>query len=328
MINPGQQESISKARTPLRTKCPDLTLMKIPTMTNTHHPLGRGISILAGIFLAGTVWGPTASASVLLEFEHGGSSAVPVTDEVDAFTGQAGGGWSGAWTLREQTTGNSVYSAAVIDTNPFASGTGNYLQVNYESLNSSNSRAGVSRQFSTNPGDGGVNPNAVFSLAFDFRVDAFSGSMEASGNQFNISTGVTNATSGFATSSPLRIWYLGGTGWLVNDGDAYVSIPDLAVPITAGEAYNFNITIDPTDGTWDIAVQYDGGTYGLTDLDLRAGTDVAQANYLSIRGLRPVGETLSWSIDNIQAVPEPGSLVLCLGGLAVLAALRRRRSPR
>lgn len=269
-----------------------------------------------------------ASASVLLEFEHGGSSAVPVTSEVDAFTGQAGGGWSGAWTLRQQTTGNSVFSAAVIDTNPFASGTGNYLQVNYESLNSSNSRAGVTRQFSTNPDNGGVNPNAVFSLAFDFRVDAFSGSMVAAGNQFNISTGVTNATGGFLDTSPLRIWYVGGQGWRVNDGDVYVFIPDLAVPITAGEAYNFNITIDPTSGTWDIAVQYDGDTYGLTDLGLWSGTDVAQANYLAIRGLRPVGETLSWSIDNIQAVPEPGSVVLCLGGVAVLSALRRRRTPR
>lgn len=274
---------------------------------------------------------PTANASLLLGFNYGGSNVAPVTNQVDAFTGATGSGWAGPWILREQTADRSNISATVINTSPFGPGMGNYLSVQYESLNNSNARAGVVRRFSTTPGDGGVNATQNFSLNFDFRADAYSGAFDQATDQILFSTGITDAAGGFATASPLRIWYVGNGGWRVNDGDAYVSIPGLSATLTTGLVYDFNVDIHPATLTWDISVGYNGNVYSLTGLDLWSATSVADANYLSMRTMRNNGATFTWSTDNLQtlqSIPEPGGLILSLGGVICLITRRRSRESR
>lgn len=297
-------------------------------MTTTPHrrsPLL--LSLLAGVVFSANPFTSDVQASLLLEFAGGGSSAVPVTNQVDAFTGATGQGWASAWALREQSADNTNISAAVVNATPFSPGSGNYLAVQYQSVIGT-SRAGVVRQFSTNPGNGGVDATQPFSLSFDFRVDAFSGALNQSTDQFLFSTGTTDAVGSFATASPIRLWYVAGTGWQVNNGTTYVVIPGLATGITAGLVYEFDITIDPTLGKWGLSVGYNGGTYSLSNLDLYPDTSVANANFLSWRSVRAAGASWDWALDNVQVVPEPGSVVLAALGATVMLGWFRKRSPR
>jgi hypothetical protein len=297
-------------------------------MTRIHHRQGREIMCyFAGIICAGALLTSNSQASLLLKFDGGGSSTTPVTSSVDAYTGMAGGGWASSWIIGNIIPANITFSSAVTNANPFSVGSGNYLAVKYLSNSTTASRAGVVRQFSTNPANGGVDVTQAFEVSFEMRFDDIGGvPMNSSSDQYYFSLG-PNSVNSFSSSSPIRIWYQGDVGWRVNDGNSYIAIDSLPTNVSVGLVYQFKIQINPTANTWSLSVAYDGDEYVMADLDLWSGTSLSSSNYLSWRGTRSQ-QQMDWSLDNIQvaAVPEPTSLsVIGFGGLVLMHFGARRR---
>jgi len=281
----------------------------------------------------------TGYSTTLLEFAGGGSDAAPVTDQVDAYTGMAGGGWAGAWTPGNGS--GATTTRTVVDTDPFPSG-GNYLQMNYaRTSNNSSSRGGVLRQFSNDPGAGGIDMTAAYRVDFDFRIDAANSAQTASSDQFLFSAETIAQDQAFSTNTAWRIWGRADLGWTVFDGSgagtgSVINLNTSALnSFVTGSVYNFSVLVDPTTNTYDVEIGFQGTTYLASDYNggdaLGFWTDDAAPTFLSFRSTRAfdavTNQTVDWSLDNIQAVPEPRVMGLLFGAATFgLILLRRRRT--
>ncbi len=298
----------------------------------------RNIALLAtSLILAATAQG---SGVLPLGFDGGGSSADPVTGQIDAYTGTAGQGWVGGWAT---TTSNSSITAQVLNTNPLLVGSGNYLQATVQKTGGSTARSLIRREY-TSVGD--FDATAPHSVSFLYRFD----SDTPPSRSININDGTG---SGGATLAAGNVtWAIAGAvygdhfQWGFNTGNGFQNErpvdPDLSgVYIVSGDVYAFTVDIRPTDQEYRVSVEnlsFSGAPeQGLSaytsewlswDNDDTAISGIyGRLRFAAAFGGSSNDQSATFSIDNISVIPEAGHLALAFGvAVLTVVVLRQKRS--
>lgn len=278
-------------------------------------------------------------ATVLpLGFDGGGSSAAPVTNQIDAYTGMAGQGWGSAWAT---TTSNSTITSSVLDTNPLLPGSGNYLQATVQKTTGSTARSLVRREY-TSVGD--FNATAPHSISFLYRYD----SATPPSRSININDGTGSGGATLAVGNVT--WAIAGSvyddhfEWGFNTGNGFTNErptdPDLSgVYIVTGNVYAFTVDIRPADKEYRVFVEnlsFDNlpeqglASYASDWLSWANESQPLEGIYGRLRFAAAFSgsdndQAATFSIDNISIIPEPGHLAAGFGVVVLSMALLRRR---
>lgn len=264
-----------------------------------------------------------SSATIVANFDGGNGTGDP-----DAYTGQAGDGWAGAWT-------QVGTSGSVVTTTPINGGTDPYL----EAVTTPGSAHTVRRQYTSFER---VDPAAEHTIQWSWRFDGdfsefasaddrihfFGDSSEQNGSGGSNSwlIGVTaNRTSGSFDNAQNGNFYffdgnLGGGFDSDNMFNTNLALQDDTI-------YDFTVKVDPTTGTYDATVTDGVTTVSADGLGFRnGGTGVFDFVHFGANS-NLSSDDLTFALDNVAItgppVPEPSTLVLV--GLAGLGLTTRRR---
>lgn len=293
-------------------------------------PLIRCHKVPISVIFFSLLFSPALISAITADFSGGDGNTLP-----DQWQGTAGNGWVDAWARRIGS--NSISTFGVQNSNPFGSG-GNYLEVNYAKTAAAGSnRTGVARQFQ-NSGPSGINLTKPYEIQFQFRVDSLTG-WDASTDQFAFSSEATTTIGGLGTDAPWALWLRGDNGWSVGDGNGvggvtYLNFSSLGLStVTVGQIYAIHVFVDPLAQGYDLTITAGVDTYRASDLNggellgFRTNATAADANVLQYRVLMGgATDAVTWSLDSIAVVPEPGSAFLCLGALSYFLLRRRPTS--
>jgi len=281
---------------------------------------------------------------VAAHFDGGGSSASPVVDVVDAYTGTSGDGWRSPWksgtssavsTYTVRASGDPDYD----EIKPGESGA--YLEVETDH-NKSGSYAGVTRNYKAF--EEGIDWTTEHIIEFTLRIDESQADLDADftaqNDRYQIGE-VNSVRYNVDSNSRWMVACYGGTGsfvnaedvgvWVFYDGDGLGSSMDAArnvestVAVLSGGVYDFTITVDPDTKTYVGSVT-DGTTEFTTgSLGWRKATDEIGGNLVFSTRSDSADDVRAFSLDEVLLIPEPGTLILLGIGLAMLAAMRRAR---
>lgn len=262
-----------------------------------------GFAVVAafGLFLP-----EQACSQIIADFAGGGSTAAPVTNQVDAWTGMAGDGWQTDWSFT--STGNVTRVAEVLDSAPLTPGE-NYLQ--FSTINTSPTlvRTGaVHRQYDS------VSMGLQQTVSFQFRLDSALTTVDRIRIFDNQSANLTEATG-------ITSWYIRGSGgtWRVHNGTSSV---DTGMSLVAGNIYDFSVQI--ANDTYSVTINdltaetsYTSGT-----LDFYSDSATTAGGYLNFSLATPANLTATASLGGIQIIPEPSAASAVFLGMLLLGGRR------
>jgi hypothetical protein len=264
----------------------------------------------------------SSEAAIVANFTDGNG-----TDTVDQYIGIAGGGWATDWSTNAEGLQGATKTSTVVNTNPLNGG-GNYLSTTVAGDGGQNSRATVSRTY-----DNAVVPlNAAHTISFDIRLDeANLANFTATGDPSDYIQAFAHSANNQGEFSSGGTWLVRavpnatGASWLLYAGNKNGTggLVDSGVSFAANTVYRFVISLDPVNREYNVSIN---GTYTSSTLGFRQNTTTANPNLHFGARTSAVGETRTFSLDNVNiaAVPEPS--VAMLGGIGLLALLRRRRA--
>ncbi|MDR1279408.1 MAG: hypothetical protein LBK99_01115 [Opitutaceae bacterium] len=248
------------------------------------------------------------------------------TSSYDQYTGKAGGGWAGEWTV-VVSEGSPDYSATTVSSDsPLYTDGGNYLKASITSNGANKVQQAVFRR--------GIDSSAIdltqaFSCSFYFRTDSTPGTDASSDNaQYYIFSNPT-ATSGTNSNNT---WAIQSTNaadsiWRLQNGSSTV---DSTMAVTAGTVYLFTIDTNPATKTYTVTIFNGTDTYMSPSLSWRATTATQEGAFIhfAVKDATPNNsvDTVGFSLDHIilSQVPEPAAAALLFGGTAlVLIGLAR-----
>lgn len=256
----------------------------------------------------GSALDPSPPAGVVrARFSDGTGTTFP-----QQYTGLAGDGWAGSWSLSSNAT------ATVASTTPLKPATGNYLTVARNGGSGGGNLTGVVRQWSEL-----TRPTTQFSrLTFDFRLDSSAAVFNSSNESITLTArNVTGATSGpestffirtfGAATGPLatREWgvYSGdgvSTGFVV---DRFVPTGLVCVP---GVTYTFTVDLfgasaagttgGKAHGTYDVTISDGTTTVKVLGSRFRSAA-YSSGGYLSFSSAQDtITDNLTFSVDSIE----------------------------
>lgn len=274
--------------------------------------LSRLSAYLMAFGLAAMAW--PARAQIIANFTGGNGTA-----QVDQYTGKAGNGWAGAWSLMANSS--SYITASVVNTNPLTAGGGNYLSVSNSNAAFSSAAYGVGRAYSS---ANGVVLTSSYTISFDFRLDSPTSTFNSSNDGVGF-FGSSDQVLGGYNSFQIQASYTGGTmQWQWRNSTTF---SNAGMSLVTGTVYQFTLNVNPTAHNYTISI-FDGtntvtsGTLGFRN------TSLTSYPYLNFYSKDYTNDTITYSLDNIVvAVPEPGEGMLSLAGCAVLGVVlgvRRR----
>lgn len=259
-------------------------------------------------------------------------SHAALTDNFDTFP-NGGTGWGAAneWRPSGSPNGGGAVTPTVTNTNPLNGG-GNYLSVTTAVASTT---LGIKR----NLGSVAASP---YTLTFDWRLDSpltnfteFNDRIHFGVNGTN-SYGTDNNTGwsiGVAANSgpnnsvfPGHWYFYNNTATSGNGEFNTANMVDTGIALVSGVTYSFVVTVDPVSKTYYASISGSDSTFfeqgnmrfrnqttdGTTHTNLLFGGATSNAN-----------DQLTWSIDNINIVPEPSTAFLA--GLSGLLCFVRRR---
>lgn len=267
-----------------------------------------------------------SQAAIIANFTDGSG-----TSSVDQYQGIAGAGWASPWGT-STPGGGTAATVAIANTTPI-NASGNYLKVSsfYGGDNA------VGRNYVTT-GAPGISIAQPVTFTLDLRVDTLTGfssitdyltvhatNSTVSGLEYNVSAASSFIIRAYgaspSTGENANEWllYNGGANGGSFDTNNFVNS---GMTLTTGTTYRFTITSDPTTKKYSGSIYNGTTTVNWTNLGWRAN---AASDKLGFNQKVSSGSDLiSYSLDNISIVPEPGSLAL-LGMAALPVLLRRRR---
>lgn len=299
----------------------------------TSFSLARSLSAAAlGIAFVTLASTHTVSGQIIANFDHGETNK-----EVDGNPGKPGDGWANAWTNPTPGAGRTL-QRTVTNARPLTPESGNYLAITMTNSTVSGSASRTELVRRTYENYGVVSRSHSHTISFLYRVDEpTSGNSAGAPAIFDSArnTSVADATSSFY----LRV--LGGNWTYYSGPDTWTST---AVPMIYDDTYQFTIHLDPVAKRWgfsmvnlnDSAFSFSAdsipffGTefYGANARDSVGG----QLQWSMTLGDRPTSEaplnSITYTVDSIMVIPEPGVSTLFLGAGVFLMAGRlvtRRR---
>jgi hypothetical protein len=298
-------------------------LMKFPTqmIQMKKSRLLLPLATLAGFAVATG----SSHAAVIANFTDGNG-----TSSVDQYQGIVGNGWTTAW----QFQGATFSSTVVTNTTPVNSG-GNYLSTSKTS-NVVPGLAAVGRRFATTVAGGGVDNTLPVVFSFDLRIDTLTGwdatsdaitlnANNASGTTYGASGNSSwiirayGATSGGATASQWAFY----NGAADGGGFSSANFVSSGMTVSAGTTYSFTIVSDPDTKKYVTTIS--NGTTTVTSASMGWRATSASDGIGFSSEISATDDNVSWSLDSVSIanIPEPSTALL--GGLGLLALLRRRR---
>lgn len=260
-----------------------------------------GIAVVAA---TGLILPNPASGQIIADFSGGGSTASPVTNQVDAWTGMAGEGWQTAWS----SSGNSSVTrvADVLDSAPLTPGE-NYLQFSMINPEDGVQTGAVHRQYD------GASMGLQQTVSFQFRLD----SALSTFNRIRIFDG----QSATLTESGVVSWFIRtqGTTWRVYNGTSTV---DTGMTLVAGNVYDFRIQI--TDDTYSVTINDLTAETNYTSgaLDFYSASATTVGGYLNFSLATAANSTSMASLSGIEIIPEPSVASAFLLGMLLLGGRR------
>jgi hypothetical protein len=251
--------------------------------------------------------------------------------DTDTYPDTAGNGWKGGWTEREYS--GSTVTASVVSGNEVHSGDLNCLAATISGGNGS-----VARSYRARPG---INYKEDVLVEFTIRIDETD--LESNMTAYTDRYVITDSLAQDVTTrgeNTFCIWSIGdddGTWgspdyvreWCFINGDqagGITSIVDSDIDIVSGGVYDFAVTLNVDEQTYDVTVTDGTTTKTFTDIGWRTGANDIGGVLNFIGRASTAGSTRAMSIDNIRltTVPEPSTFVLLISS-ALLGLLIWRR---
>ena len=275
--------------------------------------------------------------TVTANFEQGkGTYAAPVTDVVDAFTGNAGDGWTAGW-ITPGSTANVYPTHEVLgelDGGYDEVAEDNYLHFNAMITATSSGRfAAVSRNYSD-----GIDTTKDHTLSFSYRIDedlSSSGKFTTSNDRYEIhdlALSSEDTTTSFG-STKLNTWGLAIYGnldtrsghWLIRNS---AGTCDTGIVAATGVTYDITLDFHMAAGTYDVSIagddnsSFSGSNFVFYDAGGTLGNAVTGYLNFTSQGQRDDGEDYNYrefSIDGISVVqvPEPSMFIMVFSMLVV-----------
>lgn len=265
-----------------------------------------------------------ARAAIVANFTDGEGTA-----SVDQFTGTAGNGWLGAWSLGTGASGSGTTRVATVtNANPLNGGD-NYLSVTMTTgTNANDNYTAARRQFGAFDG---VDPTMPHTISFDFRPEAkneipnaefrsrfqmFGSSLLPGGDTSASTTWWVVAAAGTTGSAPHGV-VANNWGFLTNPNPAVTPAPsgmnfvDSGIAMNVNTVYHFEIAVDPVNKSYVASVSDGSSTFTSETLYFRNQDVAAQsASYLAFGARQQNTDneglaTYPFSFDSVSIVPTP-----------------------
>lgn len=289
-------------------------------------PLARFLSLRkigpCLLFLTLHLAATRSEAAILAEFTGGGSSASPVTNTVDAWSGKAGEGWLTEWRI---TANSGVISTMnVTNASPLDSH-GNHLGASLSFPDAAAGNGNIHRQYGENQE---VKLNQAQTVSFLLRLDSSLATLD----RFRLWDGTSTGALIETGSGEQASWFIrtSGSVWKFgNGGVANANLVSSGISIVAGNVYRFTLDIDPATKSYVVTLVDLTADLSYTSPTLGFASNVTQVGgNLNFGVTKAAGDTpLAWSLDSVSvtAVPEPTSAALVGGGLLLIVAHSMRR---
>ncbi|MBN1589183.1 MAG: PEP-CTERM sorting domain-containing protein [Pirellulales bacterium] len=264
---------------------------------------------------------PANAAEVAAHFNGGGSNTAPITDEVDAYFGMGGSGWTAGWSENSSLNCNAITD----NTNPLGVDTGNYLDITAVATSASTG-FGTARSYSA-----GIDVSQSHTIEFKYRInedlsDLVLGNFNNSNDRYQL----FDVAYDRKTASGDCSWIIGCYGgdstwlnpadigyWVVYDGDndrgGFLADHQVnsGILVQTGVTYDFRIDVNAVSKTWDVTI----GTGGTTLYDSTALHPEGlgwRTNAATVAG-RPgfgcyansEGDTRAYSLDSFKITGTP-----------------------
>jgi PEP-CTERM putative exosortase interaction domain len=275
---------------------------------------------------------PLANASIVANFTDGNGNTL-----VDQYLGVPGLGWTTAWATNISGSNNLApdgFRGTVTNVNPLNGG-GNYLS---STLTTGTGTAqGKGAQVRSYGNYDGIDLSAPYTVKFSMRLDSDL-SVLSGPTDYIQAFDLPGGASDFSGNGTWLIRAFGApTGsngqipahtWMLYDGlysntynvNQFVSS---GVTLVSGAVYDFTIDMDPVNLLYRVSIN--GGAFS-DWLTYRRSTAPVGGSAINFGGQIAPNSEMSFSIDNIEIVPEPSTVALVLlgCGAAGVAAFRRR----
>lgn len=252
-----------------------------------------------------------AEAAVTADFSGGNSSSV-----VDAWQGKPGDGWQTGWTVVSNNTVTA--SQSVVDTSPFSSGSGNYLSANLVNQHATATRGmSIGRQYDSSV----VSYSESHTVSFEFRLDTPLADLHRMYFYDKSSNDLT--AEGGDTTWIIRVNPNGNI--VLFDGKSFLGAP---IAFSQGDVYRFTINISPSavpaESFYTVRIDNLSQSTSYESGNLRFYTPLSSVGgYLNFYSAALVGNSYTYSLDNVSVIPEASTVALGGAGLLMLLASRR-----
>jgi len=266
-----------------------------------------------------------SSPRIVAHFDDGNTPGA-----IDTFTGSTGGaGWVGGWGTVASSGGTTTATVTMAD--PLEGPCDPYLSV----TGSGSIDHLVRRQYGE---FGDVDPAKPHRISWSWRFDGDPADLNHYNDRIHF-FGQDNAHTG---SGPDNSWLIGwiftDSTWDIHEGKWYFydsvngsfskeNMLNTGLDLLVDTVYNFAVDIHPETGTYDAWMSDGTNSFSASGLKFRNGTPGAY-DWLHFGGAMSSGsDDWGFSIDSIeiQYIPEPGTMVLLMIGVAAVPLVRRRR---